>query len=87
MPIEFKKFEYGETRTATVLTVTQCQYRTQTSLIDTLLIELKDGVGEKHFLLGVACSPRPVPGDSGIITFTKGGPMGGYWNFEKGKTK
>jgi hypothetical protein len=42
-----------------------------------------DELGEGHILVAGACDPTAKDGDTGTLTFTQGGPTGGYWKFTK----
>jgi hypothetical protein len=42
-----------------------------------------DDVGEAHICVGGAGDATAERGDSGVLSFTKGGPTGGYWKFTK----
>lgn len=39
--------------------------------------------GEGFLLIGDKGADESKVGDLGTITFTQGGPLGGYWKFEK----
>lgn len=39
--------------------------------------------GTEGFVLIDSIPAGILPGDVGSITFTEGGPLGGYWKFEK----
>jgi len=42
-----------------------------------------DERNEGHVLVGDAQDPTAKPGDTGTLTFTEGGPTGGFWKFQK----
>jgi len=45
---------------------------------------LQDDHGETHFCIGEQCADSTAhDGDEGTLTFTEGGPTGGYWKFQK----
>lgn len=44
---------------------------------------LEDDKGEGHVLINGAQDDTAEVGDTGILTFTKGGPTGGYWKFTR----
>lgn len=46
---------------------------------------LRDELNEGHLCVGEAADQSAQPGDTGTLTFTEGGPTGGYWKFEKDK--
>ncbi len=48
---------------------------------------IQDQNGEGHVLINGAFDPEAKEGDEGTLTFTKGGPTGGYWKFQKGKAR
>lgn len=48
---------------------------------------VQDQKGEGHVLVGNAADATAKEGDHGTLTFTKGGPTGGYWKFEKDKKR
>lgn len=64
-----RKFNIGETRKATV------------EEIGRKLVVVVDEFKEGHFLIGMAHDPNIFKGQTGTLTFTAGGPMGGYWKF------
>lgn len=71
MSIVLKTWPYGTTRRATVLqTAAACQ---------TLVDEKNEG----HLLVRGAGDFTAKSGDTGTLTFIKGGLTGGYWKFVK----
>jgi hypothetical protein len=45
---------------------------------------IEDELGEMHVCIGEQCADFTASdSDIGTLTFTKGGPMGGYWKFKK----
>lgn len=44
---------------------------------------LRDELGEGHVCVGDAGDQAAIAGETGTLTFTKGGPTGGYWKFQK----
>ncbi len=47
---------------------------------------IKDELNEMHICCGDHCADLTAnAGDAGTLTFTKGGPTGGYWKFTKDK--
>lgn len=43
-----------------------------------------DHLNEGHICVGEECADFSAKdGDAGTLTFTKGGPTGGYWKFKK----
>lgn len=72
MSAETKTWPYGSTRGAKVLGVSV------TAQV------VMDESGEGHILCLGAHDPEAVAGDQGKLTFTEGGPTGGYWKFKKG---
>jgi hypothetical protein len=64
-------FPYGTTRKGSVVDVIR----------GTIIIT--DENMEGHILTKTCCPQRVRSGDVGTLTFTKGGPTGGYWKFEK----
>jgi hypothetical protein len=70
-------YPYGTLRKATVIE-TNCRTEDPRACAVTCLLDEK---GEGHIFLGdVGCVKK---GDVGTLTFTKGGPTGGYWKFSK----
>lgn len=48
---------------------------------------IQDDQGEGHICVGDACADLTAnDGDEGTLTFTEGGPTGGYWKFRKDPT-
>ena len=73
MAIAKKTWPYGTKRRAKVRGV-------ETEGMTTALV-VQDELGEAHILIGTGSVGEE--GDRGTITFLQGGPMGGYWKFEK----
>lgn len=47
------------------------------------IVTVVDNAGEGYILVGGIDDPEHVQiGDRGEITFTKGGPTGGYWRYQ-----
>jgi hypothetical protein len=44
---------------------------------------VRDDQNEGHILIGGAEDKTAEVGDTGTLTFTEGGPTGGYWKFKK----
>lgn len=45
---------------------------------------IKDDQDEMHICVGESCADFTASkGDTGTLTFTEGGPTGGYWKFVK----
>lgn len=44
---------------------------------------LMDNLDEAHICVGSAADSDAKEGDTGLLTFTQGGPTGGYWQFKK----
>ena len=71
----FKTHAYGTTRKGVVEHLINAR--------DGWIQIVLDDVGEAHFLMA-GCGDRSAKsGDKGTLTFTKGGPTGGYWKFNK----
>jgi hypothetical protein len=70
---------FGTTRRATVAGANP------SSVPARLLQLVKDDQGEYHFLACGAQDETAEVGASGTLTFTEGGPTGGYWKFVKDK--
>lgn len=76
MKAKTKTWPYGTTRQATVEGVVPQP--------DGRRIHIAiDDQHEGHLLLGDAADENAGAGDRGILTFTRGGPLGGYWKFTK----
>jgi len=73
MSVETKTWPYGTTRLGKVESIT---------LVYGWHI-VKDDQNEGHILTGGARDASAKVGDKGTLTFTKGGPTGGYWKFKK----
>lgn len=50
--------------------------------VEPKVLGLVDQQREGYLLALHGLDPLPVKGDQGIITFTQGGPTGGYWKYE-----
>lgn len=68
--METKVIPFGTERAAFVVRATK----------DTIIVHASDGQG--YVLLAHGLDPLPPVGETGTITFTQGGPMGGYWKYE-----
>ena len=71
MTVLQRTWPYGTTRTGAVLTD------------EPSMQVVLDDQNEGHILLGNARDPSAGIGDRGVLTFTRGGPTGGFWKFEK----
>lgn len=77
MSIDTRTWPYGTTRRGIVVTKLEPPNMTPAQLI-------KDDQGEGHICVGDACADFSAgEGDTGTLTFTEGGPTGGYWRFRK----
>lgn len=81
MSIVTKTWPYGTTRKAKVL---KANWRPpgldpRASAATYLL----DDQGEAHVCVGPTGDLSAKEGDHGTLTFTQGGPTGGYWKFTK----
>lgn len=71
-----RTWPYGTTRKATVEEVIKER--------KCVFMVLTDETGEGHLLMdGPGQYEGLHGGDTGTLTFTQGGPLGGYWRFEK----
>lgn len=68
-----KTWPYGTTRQATIIKIFP--------KTGTKILILTDDQGEGHLITSTD-TPNAKTGDHGTITFTKGGPTGGYWKYE-----
>jgi len=71
---------YGTTRKATVVKSNAIVER---PTIPASVLLLTDEFGEGHILVAGCGDMTSKVGDKGVLTFTQGGPMGGYWRFTK----
>ncbi len=69
-----KIVEYGTTHNVRVESATKTE-----------IIVISDELKEGFVLLGHGMEILPSKGDTGIITFVKGGVMNGYWEFTPNK--
>jgi hypothetical protein len=61
--------------------------KSRTTTLRYLVTLVEDEKGEGHILLGDSAGDATAKeGDKGTITFTRGGPLGGYWQFKKDPT-
>lgn len=74
-----RTWPYGTTRKGTVII---SLFRNPSPIPKQMV---KDDLNEAHVLVGDACDKTAVGGDTGTLTFTQGGPTGGYWKFTKDK--
>lgn len=75
MSVTTKTWPYGTKRLGTVhINITTREGWVQLVIDDT---------NEAHVLVGGAGDRQAGQGDTGTLTFTEGGPTGGYWKFEK----
>ncbi len=42
--------------------------------------------GERYWLIGHGIKPVPLKGARGVVTFARGGPNGGFWDFKSDET-
>jgi hypothetical protein len=74
--IQTRTWPYGTTRLAKVVECIKQRHHLKAQV-------LTDELGEGHVLLAGAQDESAKTGDRGTLTFTKGGPTGGYWKFKK----
>lgn len=75
-------YPYGTTRRATVLKTNWRPAGLPAQAPSGQL--LMDDVGEAHICVGDTCADFTAKADDkGTLTFTQGGPTGGYWKFVK----
>ena len=79
--IQTETWPYGTTRRASVLVARWRPHGLDQRASDGQII--KDDRNEMHVCVGGCGDPSARDGDSGILTFTQGGPTGGYWKFKK----
>ena len=79
MSVQTKTWPYGTTLRGVVFVA---RITSQHSKSAQLII---DKTNEGHVLIGSAADFTAKDGDEGTLTFTKGGPTGGYWKFVKDK--
>jgi hypothetical protein len=78
MPI-LKSWPYGTQRRAEVIYVRKHHsYRSAVGA----MVALADDQGDAHIIFASADEALSA-GDRGVLTFTQGGPSGGYWAFRK----
>lgn len=68
-----KVVPFGATR---MVTVDACTAKT-------LIVTEDQNREECHILIGTGHNPKLEKGDKGMVTFKKGGPFGGYWEFSE----
>lgn len=73
-----RTWPYGTKLQAKVLRRDEAHHQGRPVAILTLVDERQEG----HILVGTR-SDDGQPGDEGTITFHRGGPLGGYWKFQK----
>ena len=73
--METKTWPYGTIKQARVLGVKNFTDGTQVAVLEE--------VGTREAFILHQMPEQIADGDSGIITFTQGGPTGGYWKFAK----
>ncbi|MDB6017705.1 MAG: hypothetical protein JWR19_2194 [Pedosphaera sp.] len=59
---------------------TQFRCKVVASFPSMIMVEAA-GINEAFSLVGHGVFPLPPVGSMGLITFTQGGPTGGYWKF------
>lgn len=74
--IQFKTHPYGTTRRATVIDVVG-NSRMPAHVV-------RDEHDDVHVLTCGAEDTSAIIGNTGTLTFTNGGSLGGYWKFKKG---
>lgn len=81
MPLITKTWPYGTQRKGTV-----CLTNWRPTGLDPRAPSaqlIRDESNEMHLCIGAAGDPSAQVGDVGTLTFTQGGPTGGYWKFSK----
>lgn len=73
MSLPAKTWPYGTQRRAKLLKIEATRRGVH-------VLFLEDELGEGHVIL-VDKAPSAKAGDGGVLTFTQGGPTGGYWSF------
>lgn len=82
MSVKTVTHPYGTTRRATVICARWRPKQLPAEAGEAQL--LKDEQNEMHILVGASASDFSAKeGDQGTLTFTRGGPAGGYWKFTK----
>ena len=77
-----KTWPYGTTRRGVVCIARWHPKSLPADTTDGQLI--RDELNEMHICVGEQCADFTAKaGDSGTLTFTQGGPTGGYWKFTK----
>jgi len=59
------------------------QRRGEILYVDGYFLAVKDDCKEGHILGWTGHDKNLKVGDRGLLTFTQGGPTGGFWRFEK----
>lgn len=70
-----RTWPYGTTRKGTLENIVRGRDGTAHVVLD--------DHNEGHVLVAGAQDKSAKEGDTGTLTFTKGGPTGGYWKFKK----
>lgn len=73
--LKTRTWPYGTTKQVQVLVAHQ------------RVVMLRDKEREGYVLLWPNLETMPTEGDYGVITFTEGGPTGGYWKYEASNTQ
>lgn len=82
MPTTLKTWPYGTTRRGVVCIANWRPKGIPDNIQSGQLI--KDEFNEMHICIGKECADlTAIAGDAGTLTFSKGGPTGGYWKFTK----
>jgi hypothetical protein len=71
-----KTWPYGTTRKATVMSIIRGHKGIQMHIVS-------DNTGEGHILVNGANDETAKIGSTGTLTFSQGGPTGGFWKFRK----
>jgi len=81
--MQTRTWPYGTTKRVTVFAFNRCNHKGKRC---TVLACTGDDDKEAYLLVNGPEEPPQTKGTKGTITFTQGGPRGGYWKFQPDAT-
>jgi hypothetical protein len=76
--LETRTWPYGTVKQVTVFAFNRCYHQGKRC---TILAVTAEDDKEAYLMVNGPDEPTRKKGDRGTITFTQGGPTGGYWKF------
>lgn len=80
--MQTRTWPYGTVKHVTVLKFSRCHAFGKPCTVTAVIEDKQCKCGEGFMLVDGPDEPERAPGTRGTITFTEGGPTGGYWKFQ-----